>query len=131
MASALLQCTRFVPALVNLMNKPSMRIASDKRPDHILVVEGELATRNVLSGFLAGRGYDASSAGLDDAVPRFENNRPAAVILNLSGRTAIEAAGFAVIAEIDSALRGPRGNLERFVWARRAGQGSATASKTQ
>ena len=72
------------------MNKPSMRTASDKRLDHILVVEGELATRNVLSGFLTGRGYDASSAGLEDAVPRFENNRPAAVILNLSGRTAID-----------------------------------------
>jgi hypothetical protein len=26
-----------------------------------------------------------------------------------------------VIAEIDSPLRGPKGNLERFVWARRAG----------
>jgi two-component system response regulator AtoC len=81
---------RVSSAIVNLMNKPSMRTASDKRLDHVLVVEGELATRNVLSGFLAGRGYDASSACLDEAVPRFENNRPDAVILNLSGRTAID-----------------------------------------
>jgi two-component system response regulator AtoC len=57
---------------------------------NMLVVEGEVASRNVLSGFLAGRGYDASSAGLEEAVPRFENSRPAAVILNLSGRTAID-----------------------------------------
>jgi two-component system response regulator AtoC len=72
------------------MNMPSTRTAPEKRLDPILVVEGETASRNVLSGFLAGRGYDASSAGLEEAVPRFENNRPAAVILNLSGRTAID-----------------------------------------
>ena len=36
----------------------SMRTSTEKRPEHILlVVEGESATRNVLSGFLAGRGY--------------------------------------------------------------------------
>jgi 23S rRNA (cytidine1920-2'-O)/16S rRNA (cytidine1409-2'-O)-methyltransferase len=38
-----------------------------------------------------------------------------------SAREALTRAGFEVIAEIDSPLRGPRGNLERFVWARRAG----------
>jgi 23S rRNA (cytidine1920-2'-O)/16S rRNA (cytidine1409-2'-O)-methyltransferase len=38
-----------------------------------------------------------------------------------TARAALEAAGFAVTAEIDSPLRGPKGNLERFVWARRAG----------
>ena len=38
-----------------------------------------------------------------------------------AGRASLEAAGFAVRAEIDSPLRGPKGNLERFVWARRSG----------
>lgn len=36
-----------------------------------------------------------------------------------SARAALEEAGFAVALEVDSAVRGPKGNLERFVWARR------------
>jgi two-component system response regulator AtoC len=68
----------------------SMRTATEKRPEHILVVEGESATRNVLSGFLAGRGYRALAVGADEAVPRFENSRPGAVILNVPGRTALD-----------------------------------------
>jgi two-component system response regulator AtoC len=67
-----------------------MRPAHDKRPEHILVIESEIATRNVLSGFLAGRGYRALSAGPDEAVRRFENSRPSAVILNVAGRAAID-----------------------------------------
>lgn len=35
-------------------------------------------------------------------------------------RAALEDAGFRVLHESDSALAGPKGNLERFVWARRA-----------
>jgi 23S rRNA (cytidine1920-2'-O)/16S rRNA (cytidine1409-2'-O)-methyltransferase len=35
-------------------------------------------------------------------------------------RDAISAAGFAVVQEVDSALKGPKGNLERFVLAKRA-----------
>jgi two-component system, NtrC family, response regulator AtoC len=68
----------------------SMRTATDRRPEHILVVEGEGATRHVLSGFLAGRGYRALAVGADEAVPRFENSRPGAVILNVAGRTALD-----------------------------------------
>src|SRR4029453_19057379 len=77
----------------------SMRTATEKRPEHILVVEGEGATRNVLSGFLAGRGYRAVAVGADEAVPRFENNRPGAVILNVAGRTALDV--LATFREID------------------------------
>ena len=77
----------------------SMRTSTEKRPEHILVVEGESATRNVLSGFLAGRGYRALAVGADEAVPRFENSRPAAVILNVAGRTALDV--LATFREID------------------------------
>jgi two-component system response regulator AtoC len=76
-----------------------MRTAHENRPEHILVVEGEIATRNVLSGFLAGRGHRAISVSPDEAVPRFENHRPGAVILNLSGRTAIDV--LSTLREID------------------------------
>ena len=72
---------------------------SEKRPEHILVIEGEAATRNVLSGFLAGRGYRALAVGPDEAVPRFENSRPGAVILNVPGRTALDV--LATFREID------------------------------
>ena len=72
---------------------------AERRPEHILVVEGEVATRNVLSGFLAGRGYRALAVGPDEAVPRFENGRPGAVILNLPGRTTL--AVHATFREID------------------------------
>jgi two-component system response regulator AtoC len=67
-----------------------MRTAYDKRPDYLLIVESDNATRNVLGGFLSGRGYDAQSVSPDEAVPRFEQARPGAVILNLAGRTALD-----------------------------------------
>jgi 23S rRNA (cytidine1920-2'-O)/16S rRNA (cytidine1409-2'-O)-methyltransferase len=35
-------------------------------------------------------------------------------------RGALVACGFEIVAETDSALPGPKGNLERFVLARRA-----------
>jgi two-component system response regulator AtoC len=76
-----------------------MASTSEKRTEHILVVEGEVATRNVLSGFLAGRGYRALAVGPDEAVPRFENGRPGAVILNVPGRTALDV--LATFREID------------------------------
>ncbi len=76
-----------------------MRPAYDKRPEHILVVESEIATRNVLSGFLAGRGHRALSVGPDEAVRRFENSRPGAVILNVAGRAAIDV--LSTLREID------------------------------
>jgi two-component system, NtrC family, response regulator AtoC len=78
---------------------PSTRPVHDKRSEHILVVEGENSARHVLSGFLAGRGYRAHAVCTDEAVPRFENNRPGAVILNLSARTALDV--LATFREID------------------------------
>lgn len=36
-----------------------------------------------------------------------------------AARQAILAAGFTVLGEVDSAVAGPKGNVERFVWARR------------
>ncbi len=36
-----------------------------------------------------------------------------------AARQAIRAAGFEVVSEVDSAVAGPKGNVERFVWARR------------
>jgi 23S rRNA (cytidine1920-2'-O)/16S rRNA (cytidine1409-2'-O)-methyltransferase len=62
--------------------------------------------------FEAGRRAAARGRG----VIRDEATRLAAIA---GARRAIEAAGFAVIGEVDSALRGPKGNLERFVYARR------------
>ena len=75
------------------------RPASSPRPEHILVVEGDTSARHVLSGFLAGRGYRAHSVRPEEAVPRFENNRPGAVILNLAARTALDV--LATFREID------------------------------
>jgi two-component system response regulator AtoC len=77
----------------------SMRTAAERRPEHILVVEHDNTTRNVLSGFLAGRGYRALAVGPDEAVPRFENGRPGAVILNVPGRLALDM--LATFREID------------------------------
>jgi 23S rRNA (cytidine1920-2'-O)/16S rRNA (cytidine1409-2'-O)-methyltransferase len=44
-------------------------------------------------------------------------------------RQAIIAAGFEVMSEVDSAVAGPKGNVERFVWARRGT--NPTSSGTQ
>jgi 23S rRNA (cytidine1920-2'-O)/16S rRNA (cytidine1409-2'-O)-methyltransferase len=63
--------------------------------------------------FEAGR--EAARRGR--GVIRDEATRQGAVA---KARAAIEEEGFAVAFEIDSPLRGPKGNLERFVWARRA-----------
>ncbi len=79
-----------------------MRTAPEKRPEHILVVESEHTTRNVLSGFLAGRGYRALAVGPDEAVPRFENGRPGAVIVNVAGRQALDM--LATFREIDRSV---------------------------
>jgi 23S rRNA (cytidine1920-2'-O)/16S rRNA (cytidine1409-2'-O)-methyltransferase len=38
-----------------------------------------------------------------------------------AGRDAVLAAGFEVVAETDSPIRGPKGNLERLLYARRGG----------
>jgi 23S rRNA (cytidine1920-2'-O)/16S rRNA (cytidine1409-2'-O)-methyltransferase len=62
--------------------------------------------------FEAGR--EAVSRGR--GVIRDEATRAAAIA---DARSAIEGAGFTVLGEIDSAVRGPKGNVERFVWARR------------
>ncbi|WP_437937173.1 TlyA family RNA methyltransferase [Sorangium sp. So ce341] len=64
--------------------------------------------------FEAGREAAARGRG----VIRDEATRLAAIA---EARQAIEAAGFSVIGEVDSAVRGPKGNVEHFVHARRAG----------
>ncbi|KYG08977.1 hemolysin [Sorangium cellulosum] len=64
--------------------------------------------------FEAGREAAARGRG----VIRDEATRLAAIA---EARQAIEAAGFSVVGEVDSAVRGPKGNVEHFVHARRAG----------
>lgn len=63
--------------------------------------------------FEAGRAAVSQGRG----VIRDEGTRLAAIG---GARRAIAEAGFTVVAETDSAVRGPKGNLERFVYARRA-----------
>jgi 23S rRNA (cytidine1920-2'-O)/16S rRNA (cytidine1409-2'-O)-methyltransferase len=62
--------------------------------------------------FEAGR--EAASKGR--GVIRDEETRLAAVA---GARRAVEEAGFEVLGEVDSAVHGPRGNVERFLHARR------------
>jgi 23S rRNA (cytidine1920-2'-O)/16S rRNA (cytidine1409-2'-O)-methyltransferase len=62
--------------------------------------------------FEAGREAAAKGRG----VIRDEATRLGAIA---EARAAIEGAGFEVLGEVDSAVRGPKGNLERFVRARR------------
>ena len=45
-----------------------------------------------------------------------------------SAREAITAAGFAIVGETDSAVAGPKGNVERFVHARRVLRDRGTAT---
>ncbi|MBK8259446.1 MAG: TlyA family RNA methyltransferase [Polyangiaceae bacterium] len=63
--------------------------------------------------FEAGREAARKGRG----VIRDEHVRAAAIA---SGKQALTQVGFTIVNEIDSPLRGPKGNLERFVWARRA-----------
>jgi 23S rRNA (cytidine1920-2'-O)/16S rRNA (cytidine1409-2'-O)-methyltransferase len=63
--------------------------------------------------FEAGR--EAASRGR--GVIRDEGVRLAAIA---EARASIEAAGFVVLGEVDSAVHGPKGNVERFVRARRS-----------
>jgi len=62
--------------------------------------------------FEAGR--EAASRGR--GVIRDEATRLAAIA---AARAAVEEAGFAVVAEADSEVKGPKGNVERFLFARR------------
>ena len=62
--------------------------------------------------FEAGR--EAVSRGR--GVIRDEGTRQGAIA---AARRAVEEGGFEVVAEVDSAVHGPKGNVERFVWARR------------
>jgi 23S rRNA (cytidine1920-2'-O)/16S rRNA (cytidine1409-2'-O)-methyltransferase len=63
--------------------------------------------------FEAGREAAARGRG----VIRDEEARLAAIA---DARRAVEEAGFTILGEVDSALRGPKGNLERFLHARRS-----------
>jgi 23S rRNA (cytidine1920-2'-O)/16S rRNA (cytidine1409-2'-O)-methyltransferase len=79
----------------------------------VLLPGGELCAL-VKPQFEAGR--EAVSRGR--GVIRDEETRLGAVA---GARRAIEEAGFTVLGEIDSAVHGPMGNVERFVHARRSG----------
>lgn len=77
-----------------------------------LLDEGKDLVALVKPQFEAGR--EAASRGrgvIRDPVARSEAIDAA--------RQAIENAGFDVVDEVDSAVAGPKGNVERFVWARR------------
>ncbi len=77
----------------------------------VLPAGGELVAL-VKPQFEAGRAAVSRGKG----VIRDEETRMAAVA---SARAAVEAAGFEVLGEVDSAVHGPKGNVERFVHARR------------
>ena len=77
----------------------------------VLAPGGELCAL-IKPQFEAGR--EAASRGR--GVIRDEAVRLAAIA---EARAAIEAAGFEVLGEVDSAVHGPKGNVERFVHARR------------
>jgi 23S rRNA (cytidine1920-2'-O)/16S rRNA (cytidine1409-2'-O)-methyltransferase len=77
----------------------------------LLAPDGELIAL-VKPQFEAGR--EAVSRGR--GVIRDEATRLGAVA---QARAAIEEAGFLVLGEADSEVPGPKGNVERFVWARR------------
>lgn len=77
----------------------------------VLAPGGELCAL-VKPQFEAGR--EAASRGR--GVIRDEETRLGAIA---AARTSIEEAGFTVLGEVDSAVHGPRGNVERFVHARR------------
>jgi 23S rRNA (cytidine1920-2'-O)/16S rRNA (cytidine1409-2'-O)-methyltransferase len=78
----------------------------------ILPPGGELVAL-VKPQFEAGRSAAARGRGVirDPAV------RDAAIE---SARAAVTGAGFTIVAEVDSPLRGPKGNVERLIYARRA-----------
>jgi 23S rRNA (cytidine1920-2'-O)/16S rRNA (cytidine1409-2'-O)-methyltransferase len=71
--------------------------------------------------FEAGREAAARGRG----VIRDETTRLTAIA---SARAAIEAAGFTVVAEVDSEVPGPKGNIERFVHARRHAAGDLAST---
>lgn len=64
--------------------------------------------------FEAGRAAVSKGRG----VIRDETVRAAAIA---DARQAVEAAGFVILAECDSTVHGPKGNVERFLYAYRAG----------
>jgi 23S rRNA (cytidine1920-2'-O)/16S rRNA (cytidine1409-2'-O)-methyltransferase len=86
----------------------------------ILSPGGELVAL-VKPQFEAGR--EAASRGR--GVIRDEPTRLAAIA---EARAAVETAGFAVVGEVDSAVPGPKGNVERFIYARRLGGATSEGS---
>ena len=77
----------------------------------MLAAGGELVAL-VKPQFEAGREEASRGRG----VIRDEDVRARAIA---SARAAIEAGGFEIVAAVDSAVRGPKGNLECFVYARK------------
>ncbi len=70
--------------------------------------------------FEAGR--EAASRGR--GVIRDEATRLAAIA---AARASVEEAGFSVVAEADSEVKGPKGNVERFLFARRLESANASS----
>jgi len=77
-----------------------------------VVRDGGTLVALVKPQFEAGKAEASRSRG----VIRDPHVRDAAIA---KARDAITAAGFEILGEIDSALKGPKGNQERFIWARR------------
>lgn len=46
-----------------------------------------------------------------------------------TARNAVTTAGFEIVGEVDSAVPGPKGNVERFVWARRVGTRASSGAQ--
>lgn len=46
-----------------------------------------------------------------------------------TARNAVTAAGFEIVGEVDSAVPGPKGNVERFVWARRVSTSASSGAQ--
>lgn len=103
------------PLPVDLVTVDASFIGISKLIDAIARVlrpEGALVAL-VKPQFEAGR--EAASRGL--GVIREEPIRQAAIA---AARSSIEGAGFSVVASVDSAVHGPKGNIERFLYARAA-----------
>jgi 23S rRNA (cytidine1920-2'-O)/16S rRNA (cytidine1409-2'-O)-methyltransferase len=113
------------------VNARELRPADLSVPPDLVVVDASFIGIGKLIGAIAGllspggelialvkpqfeAGREAVSRGR--GVIRDEPIRRAAIA---DARAAIEAAGFAVLGEVDSAVPGPKGNVEHFIYARR------------
>lgn len=131
----LAQKLREHPAVVNMERTNARNLEADAFDDPIdlVVVDASFIGLDKLMPAIAR--FAAPGARLIALVkPQFEAGREAAargrgVIRDpavreaaiAGARAAIDAAGFEVLRECDSAVRGPKGNVEHFVYARKRG----------